>query len=121
MGQTSAAILKVKARKIGELTEATATVKSNGQLLPTSDDIIKSRGKATAEVTFGTVIPTGGSRVKITRLVITQEFCTVTMQHGDGMIKVSGTFDQSATKTNVAQGATDNNVTFSGGVEVVDE
>jgi len=119
MGQTSAAILKVKARKVGELTEATATVKSNGQLLPTSDDIIKSRGKPTAEVTFGTVIPVAGMQVNIPTLVITQEYCSVTMQYGGGLIEVTGTFDQGAIKTNVAQGATDGNFTFSGAVRVI--
>lgn len=117
--QTSAAILKVKGRKVGELTEATVTVKSNGQLLPTADDIVKSRGKATAEVTYGYVIPSQGARPDIPTMVITQEVCSVTMQYAGKMIEVTGTFDQAAIKTNVSQGATDGNVTFSGGVRVI--
>ena len=119
MGQTSAAILKVNKRKQGELTEATVTVKANGQLLVTADDIVKSRGKATADVTFGSVIPTGGMRTDIPTLVVNQRFITIEMQYGGGLIEVSGTFDQAALKTNVAQGATDGNFTFSGGVRVI--
>lgn len=119
MGQTSAAIIKVSGRKVAELTEATATVKSNGQLLVTSDDIIKSRGKATAEVSFGAVIPTGGMKVDMLTLTINQKFISITMQYGGGMIEVSGTNDQATIKTNVAQGATDGNFTFSGGVRVI--
>lgn len=117
--QTSAAILKVNGRKVGELTEATATVKSNGQLLPTADDIVKSRGKATAEVTYGIVIPSGGARPDIPTLVINQTICSVTMQYGGKMIEVTGTFDQAAIKTTVNQGSTDGNFTFSGGVRVI--
>jgi hypothetical protein len=119
MGQTSAAIIKVQGRKVGELTEATATVKSNGQLLPTSDVIIKSRGKPTGEVTFSSVIPTGGMKVDMITLTINQKFIAITMQYHGGMIEVSGTNDQGAIKTNVAQGATDGTFTFSGAVRVI--
>lgn len=119
MGQTSAAILKVKGRKIGELTEATATVKSNGQLMPTSDDIIKSKGKATGEVTFGTVIPVGGMTLNAVLMVLSQEVAAVTLQYGGGLIEVVGTADQAAIKTNIANGSTDGNFTFSGAVRVI--
>jgi hypothetical protein len=119
MGQTSAAILKVKGRKIGELTEATGTVKSNGQLMPTADDIIKSKGKPTGEFTFGTVIPVGGMTLNAVLMVLTQEVAAVTMQYGGGLIECIGTFDQAAIKTNVSQGSTDGNFTFTGAVRVI--
>lgn len=119
MGQTASAILKIDGRKVANMTEATATVKSNGQLMPTADDIIKSKGKATAEVTFGAIIPVRDLSVNVGQLTISQKVCSVTMQHGGGMIEVVGTFDQAAYKTAVNTGSTDLNGTFSGSVRVI--
>lgn len=119
MGQTSAAIVKINNRKVGEVTEATATVKSNGQLLPTADDIVKSRGKATAEITGSRVRPVNGVAFDIGKATINQTVGTMSMQYGGGLIEVTGTFDQTAIKTNISQGATDENWTFSGAVRVI--
>lgn len=119
MGQTSAAIVKINGRKVGEITEATATVKSNGQLLPTADDIIKSRGRATAEITFSRVRPVNGVPFSVAKAAINQTVGTMTMQYGGEMIEVTGTFDQTAIKTNISQGATDESGTFTGAVRVI--
>jgi hypothetical protein len=120
MAQTSATILQVNSRKVGELTEATFTIKSNGQLIATADDIVKARGKATAEVTYTRVRPTAGVAFSVAQAVVNQTRCAVTGQlPGGEFIEVTGTFDQTTIKTNVGQGMTDENPTFSGSVRVL--
>jgi len=120
MGQTDATRTAVDGKKVGELTEATFTVKANGQLITTADEVIKSRGKATAEVTYTRVRPTVGVAFSVARAVIAQSVHTVTGQlPGGELIAVTGTFDQTAVKTNVGQGMTDENPTFSGSVKVI--
>ncbi len=117
--QTSAAVLRINGKKVGELTECSVAVKSNGQLLPTADDIIKSRGKPTAEVTFGRVRPVNGVSIPVMALLLNQTISAVTMQYGGETIEVTGTFDASTIKTMINSGQTDENGTFSGAVRVL--
>jgi hypothetical protein len=120
MGQTAAAILAINNRKVADLTEATVTIKSGGQLIATADDIIKSRGKATAEVTFTRSRPVAGSTFSVVDATIRQTVGVVTMQiQGGELIEITGTFDQTALKTQIASGMTDENPTFSGAVRVI--
>lgn len=119
MGQTSSAIVKVNGRKVAEMTNATFDIKSGGQLIVTADDIVKSRGKATAEVSYETVLSTGGSRFSTTSAAIDQTPCTVTGQYDGEMIEVKGTFDGATIKTDVPKGQTDGSHKFSGAVRVI--
>lgn len=119
MGQTASAIVKVNGRKVAELTTVTFDIKSGGQLIVTADDIIKSRGKATAEVSYETVLAVGGSRFSTTQAAINQTQCTITGQYDGEMIEVSGTFDGATIKSDMAKGQTDGSHKFSGAVRVI--
>lgn len=120
MGQTSATILSVNSRKVGELTEANITIKSNGQLITTADDIIKSKGKATADVSYKRVRPVSGVVFSVADATVRQTVCAITAQlPGGEFIEVTGTFDETAFTTNVAQGMTDESPKFSGSVRVI--
>jgi len=119
MGQTASAIVKINGRKVAEMTQATVSNKANNALIVTADDVIKTRGKPTAEVSFETIYAVGGSRFDVNAAVLAQTVCTVTMQIDGGMLEVKGTFDSSDTKTDIAKGQTDGSHKFSGSVRMI--
>jgi hypothetical protein len=101
------------------MTTVTFDVKSNGQLIVTADDIVKSKGKATAEVSYETILSVGGSRFSTTKAAIAQTWCSITGQYDGEMIEVTGTFDAATIKSDVAKGQTDGSHKFSGSVRVI--
>jgi hypothetical protein len=116
MGQTAVGILKVQGRKVAEMTTVSFDLKSNGALIVTADDVVKSRGKATCEASYETIRAVGGSRFDVESAVINQTVLALTLQVDGGMFEVTGTFDSTTVKGDVAKGQTDGSHKFSGAV-----
>lgn len=121
MGQIAAAILLINDKKVGELTEASVSVKSNGQLITTADGVMKTIGKATAEISFTVAMPVGGLTLNIAELAIGQVWCAVQFVYAGLNLISRGTFDQTDFSTNVSSGMTDQKPRFSGSIELAPE
>lgn len=117
--QTASAYVALNGTKVGDLTEASVSVRSNGQLLPTADAIVKSMGAATAEVSFSRVVPVQGAAGSWAKYVYAQDVLAVVMQYGNEIWEVIGTFDEVTRKTVIASGMTDEQGRFSGGFKVI--
>jgi hypothetical protein len=119
MGQTAVGILKVQGRKVAEMTNVSFDIKSGVALLVTADDIIKSKGKPTCEASYETIFAVGGSRFDVATATINQTWCSLTFQYDGAMLEVTGTFDSTTVKGDVAKGQTDGSHKFSGAVRVI--
>ena len=121
MGQIAAAILLIDNKKVGELTEASVSVKSNGQLITTADEVMKTIGKATAEISYTVAMPIGGLPINPAQLAISQQWCVVQFVYAGLNLISQGTFDQTDLSTNIGSGMTDQKPRFSGSIELAPE
>lgn len=118
MSQIAAAILLIDNKKVGELTEASYSVKANGQLVVTADEVMKTIGKSTAEISFTVAMPVAGLTINIAELAITQQWCVVQFVYAGLNLISQGTFDQTDFSSNIGSGMTDQKPRFSGSVEL---
>jgi hypothetical protein len=110
-----AAPIYVGPLKVAELTEATVTFKANGELIITIEEVVKSKGVVTTEVTADTVVPFGGLTVDMVGLLIHQTEVQVGVLTNGTYYTVTGTFDEASIKTMVKSGSTTGSFKFSGG------
>jgi hypothetical protein len=110
-----AAPIYVGPLKIAELTEATVTFKANGELLVTIEEVVKTQGVVTTELTADTVVPFGGLGVDMVGLLINQTNVQVGVLMNGTFYTVTGTFDEASIKTMIKSGSTTGSFKFSGG------
>jgi hypothetical protein len=101
--------------KIAELTEATVTFKANGELIVTMEEVVKTKGVVTTEVTADTVVPFGGLSVNMVGMLIDQTEVQIGVLTNGAYYTVNGTFDEASIKTMVKSGSTTGAFKFSGG------
>lgn len=104
--------------KIGELKEVTCTFKSNGELVVLSDEVLKSKGVTTSEVSFETVVPTTGLALDLFQIMIVQADINVTIPFNGKTYDITGTFDEATLKSVVQSGMTTGSFKFTGGTPV---
>lgn len=106
--------------KIADLMDGSATFKSNGELLVTVDEVIKTKGVVTSEYSFGTAMPaTGMKGADLVQVSIDQVPLTLNFVANGRTYAVEGTFDEVTIDTKIASGSTTGKFKFSGGKPAV--
>jgi hypothetical protein len=101
--------------KLAEMTEATVTFKANGELIVTIEEVVKTTGVVTTEITAETVVPFGGLTIDMVGLLVNQTSVQVGVLMNGNFYTVTGTFDEASIKTMVKSGSTTGSFKFSGG------
>ena len=101
--------------KVAELTEATITFKANGELLVTMEEVVKTKGVVTTEISADALVPFGGMTVDMVGLTVAQTDVQVGVLMNGNYYTVDGTFDEATVKTMIKSGSTTGSFKFSGG------
>lgn len=101
--------------KVGELKECTVSFKSNGELAVLSDEVIKSKGITTTEVSFTAVVPVTGMSLDLFGATIAQADVSIAIPFNRQTYNVNGTFDEATFKSVVQSGMSTGDFKFTGG------
>lgn len=101
--------------KVGELTELTVSIKSNGERIVTEAGIIKTKGRATTDVDFETVVPVDGMSFDAFGAAIQQVSLDIVIPFNGRFYGVTGSFDEATFKSIVQSGKATGSFKFTGG------
>lgn len=101
--------------KLAELKEITVTFKANGETIVLSEEVVKSQGVTTTEVSFDTVVPVTGLSINLYSVMINQAGLSLTIPFNGVTYTVAGSFDEATFKSVVQSGATTGSFKFTGG------
>ena len=104
--------------KVATLKELTCSFKSNGELAVLSDEVIKSKGITTTEISFETVVPVTGLNIDLFAVTIAQAGVSIAIPFNGKTYNVDGTFDESTFKSVVQSGMSTGSFKFTGGTPV---
>jgi hypothetical protein len=104
--------------KIAELKEVTCSFKCNGELAVLSDEVIKSKGITTTEVSFQTVVPVTGLRLDLFAVTIAQAGVSIAIPFNGKTYNIDGTFDEATFKSVVQSGMSTGDFKFTGGTPI---
>jgi hypothetical protein len=117
--KVKAVSLLIGVTKIAELMEVTITFKANGEIIPVSDEVIKSKGVTTTDLSFETVAPVGGYGVDMVRAMIEQNDTSILIPMLGAFFSATGTFDEASIKSIVKSGMTTGSFKWSGGTPTI--
>ena len=110
--------LYMGALMVGTLKELTCSFKSDGELAVLSDEVIKSKGITTTEISFETVVPVTGLNIDLFAVTIAQAGVSIAIPFNGKTYNVDGTFDESTFKSVVQSGMSTGSFKFTGGTPV---
>lgn len=104
--------------KLAELKEVTCSFKSNGELVVVSDEVLKSKGVTTSEVSFESVVPVTGMSIDVFGVMIAQADLVITVPFNGVSYNILGSFDEGTLKSIVMSGMTTGSFKFTGGTPI---
>ena len=110
--------LYMGALMVGTLKELTCSFKSDGELAVLSDEVIKSKGITTTEISFETVVPVTGLNIDLFAVTIAQAGVSIAIPFNGKTYNVDDTFDESTFKSVVQSGMSTGSFKFTGGTPV---
>lgn len=107
--------LFVGSLKLAELRELSCTFKANGELIVLSEEVIKTKGVTTSEISFETVVPVTGLSINLFSVTIKQVGVTIVIPFNGAVYSIDGSFDEATFKSIVQSGASTGSFKFTGG------
>lgn len=101
--------------KLGELTDVDITFMTNGEQIPTIDEVMQTKGVVTTEASFGSAVPAAGRSLDVVSLVVDQVDVTLGFAADGRYWSIDGVLVSENIKSTVKSGSTTGTTKFQGG------